>query len=70
MDVLGSDMNFDFEVGQVPTLIDTQAGMSPIHDATAFCALQKTPQSLKRKKTLSDSDKGWHMSAVYGHDLC
>lgn len=57
MDVLGSDMNFDFEVGQVPTLIDTQAGMSPIHDATAFCALQKTPQSLKRKKTLSDSDK-------------
>jgi hypothetical protein len=54
MGVFGSDMNFDFEVGQVPTLVDT---ISPIHDA-AFCDLQKTPQSMKRKKTLSDSNKG------------
>jgi hypothetical protein len=63
MGMFGSDVNFDVEVGQVPTLVDPP--VSPSHGAT-FCTLQKTTQSLKRKNSMTNSlaNKGWHTSSV------
>jgi hypothetical protein len=60
---LGSGIDFDFDWGQMP--FTPVEAMSPTQNATT---LQKTPQNMKRKKTLSVSDKGWSMSAFSG--LC
>jgi len=57
MGEFGSDMNFDFEVGQMAAVLHT---MSPIHRTASYCAFQKTPQTTKRK----DTNKGWHTDLV------
>ena len=54
MGAFASDMNFDFEVEQPPTLVET---IPPIHDA-AFRDVQQTPKSMKRTKTPSELIKG------------
>jgi hypothetical protein len=59
MEGLTSGIDFGPELGQVFTQVEA---MSPIQNATV-CNLQNTPQSMKRKKAMSVSDKGWFMDA-------
>lgn len=54
MGIFGSDMNFNFEVGETPTILDAVALIQDV-------AEHGTLQSMKRKKAPPDSDKGQHI---------